>query len=345
MKFVQVGVGGFGRHWVNILKDTGGVEVVGMVDVNEAALEQACQASGRGRDICFHTLEEALSKVEADAVLCSTPPAVHEHDVVTALKAGHHVISEKPMSDSMPACKRMLKAAVATGRTYCVSQNYRYSPPMATLAEVVRSGRLGPVGQVKLDFFMGVDFGGGFRHDMEYPLVIDMSIHHFDLVRFVTGLNPVSVRGAAWNPPWSNYKGDCSSTALFEMDNGARVLYNASWCAKGQFSDWNGNWQIECEKGTLVYQRGEIKLLNVPQLYKVESEEVVRHITLPWTGQHFVLHDFMAAVSEGRRPRTDVFDNIHSVGMVFATVAAMRSGRTASVLDAETRRLVAKAGG
>ena len=340
MKFIQVGVGGFGRCWVDVLKASKAAKVVGLVDVSDKALEAACQVGGYSKAICFKSLEEALAKVKADAVVSATPPAYHEHDVVTALKAGLHVISEKPMSDSLAACKNMLRTAAKTGRTYTVSQNYRYSPPMWTVSHLVRSGKLGAVGQVKIDFFMGVDFGGGFRHEMEYPLVVDMSIHHFDLIRFLTGLDALQVQGAAWNPPWSNYKGDCSSTVLFEMNNKARVLYNASWCTKGQFSDWNANWQIECEKGTVTYQNGEIRVYQVPKLYRVKKVEIVNHERPPKNAQHYVLDDFIRAVRAGRRPKTDVYDNIRSIGMVLATVQAMRSGRKVPILDKDIAALI-----
>lgn len=340
MRFIHIGVGGFGGVWCKVLKECKAAKVVALVDVNAAALETACAAGGYPRAICFPTLEEALAQVKADALVCSTPPQFHHHDVVTALKAGLHVISEKPMSDSFLSCKDMLKTALATRRTYVVSQNYRYAPGMWTLAQVVRSGRLGAIGQVKLDFYMGVDFGGGFRHAMEYPLIIDMSIHHFDLIRFVTGLDAVTVRGAAWNPPWSNYKGDCSSTALFTMNNDARVLYNASWCAKGQFNDWNGNWQIECEKGTVTYQQGEIKVHEAPTLYRVRKVRTVTHRHPPHGGQHFVLNDFIHSLQTGKRPQTDVADNIRSVGMVFATVHTMKTGENAPILDREVERLL-----
>ena len=342
MKFIHVGVGGFGQCWVRVLKDNQDAQVVALVDISDEALNKACEMGGYSKDICFKSLEKAIEKVKADAVVSSTPPAFHKHDVVTAMKAGLDVISEKPMADTMASCKAILKAAVETGRTYEVSQNYRYSPPMWTLAEIVRSGKLGAIGQVKMDFFMGVDFGGGFRHDMPFPVIIDMSIHHFDLIRFVTGLDAVKVQGAAWNPPWSNYKGDCSSTALFEMNNGARILYNASWCAKGGFCDWNANWQIECEKGTVTYQNGEIRVYHVPGLYKVEKTEIMSHTPPPMMAQSYILDEFMRCVKTGKRPNTEVRDNIRSVGMVFATVKAMETGRKVDVLDKDTLSLLKK---
>lgn len=340
MKFIHIGVGGFGGVWVNALKQDRQAKVVAMVDLSDKALDAACETGGYSRDICFHSLKDALANVDADAAVVVTPPACHREGVVGAMKAGLDVISEKPMADTLTDCKAMLRAAAATGRTYMVSQNYRYNPGTWTASQLVRSGKLGAVGQVKLDFYLGMDFGGGFRHDMEYPLLIDMSIHHFDLIRFITGLDAETVQGAAWNPPWSNYDGDASCSALFEMSNGARVVYNASWAAKGQFDSWDGSWQIECEKGTVMFRDGKIEVHEAPKLYGVKK---VRPVTLrepPKAGQQFVLNDFRRSLKTGRRPQTDARDNIRSVSMVFATVQAMKTGKKVQVLDKATRALL-----
>lgn len=53
----------------------------------------------------------------------------------------------------------------------------------------------------------------------------------------------------------------------------------------------------------------------------------------PLRGQHFVIQEFIEAVKTGRRPNTDVGDNIKSVSMVFATVKAMETGRTVRVFQ------------
>lgn len=335
MRFIHVGVGGFGGHWANVLKENKEVEVVGLVDVSDKALAVVCEKHGYSSDICYHDLKTAIAKTGAEAVVSSTPPAFHRSDVVTALRAGLNVISEKPMADSLANCKAMLKAARATGKLYVVSQNYRYQPVTWTMASIIRGGRLGKIGQVKVDFYMGVDFGGGFRHAMAYPVIVDMSIHHFDLMRFITGLDAVNVTAAAWNPFWSNYQGDGSSTALFEMSNGARLLYNASWCAKGAFCNWDGNWQIECENGTLQMINGQVKILWTKGLYAVDREETVTLEEPPLRGQHFVLDEFIQAVRTGRRPNTEVGDNIGSISMVFATVRAMQSGRRVPVFQGQ----------
>ena len=340
MRFIQVGVGGFGGGWVQRLTDNPSVEVVALVDVNQTALTAARKVGNYGKEICFSTLNQALKNVKADALVCVTPPEYHKQCVVQAMKADLDVITEKPMSDKLASCTSILKASQNTGRTCAVSQNYRYKPETWTLARLIESGRIGDIGQVKIDYYMGQDFGGGFRHEMDYPLLIDMAIHHFDLVRFVTGLNAVSVRGEAWNPAWSNYKGDSSSSLVFEMENGVRVVYNASWCAKGQFCGWDGNWLIEGSKGSLSYENGKISLYDVPKLYKVNRTETVPAKGPENTEQAFVLNDFITSVKTGRRPQTDVFDNIHSIAMVFAAVKAVKTGKQIPILDKRMQQLI-----
>jgi len=340
MRFIQVGVGGFGRGWVQRLADNPSVEVVALADVNPEALAHARKIGNYGKEICFSTLDEALKNVEADALVCVTPPEYHKQCVVPAMKAGLDAITEKPMADNLANCMSILRTSRNTGRTCIVSQNYRYNPKTWTLARLVESGRIGDIGQVKIDFYMGVDFGGGFRHEMDYPLLVDMSIHHFDLIRFITGLNAVSVRGEAWNPAWSNYKGDCSSSLVFEMENGARVVYNASWCAKGGFNGWDADWLIEGSKGAISYEDGEITLNDVPELYKVEKTETIQEKGPEDSGQDFVLNDFISSIEAGRRPRTDVLDNIHSIAMVFAAVKAVKTGRRVPVITKNVQQLI-----
>ncbi len=339
MRFIQIGVGGFGKGWVQRLTNNSSVEVVALVDVNQTALTAARKVGNYGKDICFSKLNEALKKVKADALVCVTPPEYHKQCVVQAMKAGLDVITEKPMADNLASCMSILRASRNTGQTCVVSQNYRYRPETWTLARLVESGRIGDIGQVKIDFYMGHDFGGGFRHEMRDPLLIDMAIHHFDLVRFVTGLNAMSVRGETWNPAWSNYKGDSSSSLVFEMENNVRVVYNASWSSKGQFCSADGNWLIEGSKGSISYENGKISLRKVPKLYKVNRTDTFRAKGPENTMQDFVLNDFIFSVKSGKRPQTDVYDNIHSVAMVFAAVKAVRTGKRVPVLDKRVQQL------
>ena len=54
---------------------------------------------------------------------------------------------------------------------------------------------------------------------MPHPLIIDMSIHHFDLMRFFLGSDAVAISARSWNPPWSWFAGDASAAAQIEFGN------------------------------------------------------------------------------------------------------------------------------
>lgn len=343
MRFLHVGVGGFGRRWTETLSQNPEAEVVALVDLSDEALAAACETGGWDESVCYHDLDEALDKVAADAAVISTPPVLHTPQALKAMEHGLHVITEKPMADTLDNCQRLLEATSANGLTYVVSQNYRYAPPTWTMAKQIRDGVIGEVGQVKIDFLKGCPFEG-FRAEMDYPLIIDMSIHHFDLIRFMTGLNPVSVRGESWNPPWSHYKGDASSSLVFTMNNGARIVYTGSWCSQGSYNDWTGDWQIEGEKGALSYHEGEVQCTLLKPRYQLQSKGPVELTEPPATAQHYVLADFMRSIANGQRPATDIFDNIWSIGMVFAAVEALETGEEVTVGNEAIAKILADKG-
>lgn len=330
VKFIQVGVGGFGGGWLRRLLGTRGVDVVGAVDVNEAGLRHAVDAYGLDAERCHGSLTEALEATNADAVLCVTPPAVHRRVAVEAMRAGLHVLTEKPLAETRADCRAMAKVARETGRICAVSQQYRYRSDMLAMTRAIQRGRIGEVGQVTIEFAKGVHFGG-FRQKMAYPVLQDMAIHHVDLIRAVTGLDAVRARGEAWNPPWSHYDGDCSSSVVFEMNNGARVMYNTCWCSQGSFSDWNGNWRIEGTRGTVVYQDGKVAGMTVGGEYQVKRNWALKPRATKRAEQDYVLAGFLRAVRGGASPDTTVEDNLKSMGMVFAALEAVKTGRRVKV--------------
>jgi predicted dehydrogenase len=342
VKVIHVGVGGYGRRWSKALEATAGVEVVALVDTDDRALLEARKSHSYSAEICHTTLDEALARVEADVLICVSPPRYHLEHVSGAVSAGLDALCEKPMATDLDDCVAMLKAARGSGRTVAISQQYRYRPEIQALAGLVRRGAIGEIGQVKLDFYKGWYFEeSDFRRTMPYPILVDMAIHHFDLLRFISGLEAVSVRGESWNPAWSENQGDTSTMLAFMMNNGARFVYSASWCAQGDFSGWNGDWLIEGDKGSILYRNGEIVLNHAAGRYKVERSETVTPRPMSLQEQEFVLAHFIDSRRKGTRPQTDVADNLRSIAMVFAAVEAVQTGQRALVLEPELETLLA----
>ena len=334
MKVVQVGVGGMGNTWLRAVTDSPDVEFAGWVEINDDIAASQAEQYDFDPTLIFKTLEEAIEAVVPDGVIDVTPPQFHKHVSTTALKAGIPVLSEKPLASTIEDAKEIVRVADETGVLHMVAQNYRYRRPVQTLRKLVQSGDLGVIGSVQMEFYKGIHFGG-FREEMDYPLIIDMSIHHFDMLRFVLGSSPVSIFGRSWSPTWNWFKGDASAALSMEFANGVRVSYDGSWCSSGMETSWNANWTIRAEKGvvrmvddviTLQRWEGDENRANV-----YAEPEVVEQVAMEHEGQGYLLNEFYEAVTQGSKPTTTCQDNIHSLQMVFDCVQSFESGEVIRV--------------
>ena len=313
---IQVGMGGMGNRWLQTVRESGEAVFAGFVEVNPAiAAEQAAKYNLEPSTI-FSSVEDALNNVRADGLINVTPPIFHEAVSVTALEAGLPVLSEKPLADTMEAAQRIVQKSNETGTLLMVAQNYRYSVPALTLKRVLESGELGAIAAVTVEFFRGPHFGG-FREEMPYPLIIDMSIHHFDMMRYFLDQDPVTIAGRSWNPPWSWFNGDASASVNIDFNSGVHVSYNGSWCSQGQDTPWNGNWRFECAHGVVSLENDQVMMQMTGQpLTVIDPVEAER------TAQAYLLHEFHEAITTGAVPATTCQDNIKSLAIVFETLRA-----------------------
>jgi predicted dehydrogenase len=335
MKIIQVGIGGMGNTWLNTILNSSEVEYAALVEVNEDIVRQQAEKYGLDRALIFRSLPEALAAVSANGVIDVTPPIFHRDVSTTALEAGLPVLSEKPLADTLDAAAAIVQKANETGLLHMVAQNYRYHVPIQTLKRVLAAGELGRIGAVTVEFFKGPHFGG-FREEMAQPLIIDMAIHHFDLMRFFLESEPVSVFGRSWNPPWSWYKGDASASVSLEFANGVRVAYNGSWCSTGQETPWNAHWRFECERGVITLQEDRVyvqprndEILDRGSYGQFKNEQVteVKPVEPAYVAQAYLLHEFYEAVTQHKAAATTCHDNIKSLGIVFNVVKSCETGQ------------------
>jgi predicted dehydrogenase len=303
MKVLQVGAGGFGAVWLRALDGHRDATLVALVDREPDALVPGVPG--------FTELDEALARAGADMALVVVPPDAHREVAERCLAAGLPVLVEKPLAGTREDCEALAEAAAAARLELAVSQNYRYRPVIETARQALRG--LGAIGQAQVDFRLYHDFRGTFREHMAHPLILDMAVHHFDLIRFVTGLEAVAVNARTWNPPWSQFDGDASANVTFAMDSGAHVVYTGSWHPRIQLTDWNCRWLVECERGYLTLDRDEVRV----------NGEPVPLVAMELTDQAAVLADFVAAVRAGRPAPTTAADNLKTVEMVLSAVEAV----------------------
>lgn len=306
------------------------VQVVGLVDLDRSVAE--ARAAKHGLDVAIDTdLGAMLSRMKPDFVFDLVVPSARSGVVKQALAARAHVLSEKPMANSMAEARDLVAAAERAGRQHAVIQNRRFLPGIRRAQALINSGALGEVTAVHVDFFVGAHFGG-FRDEMENVLLLDMAIHTFDAARFVTGLDAMAVYCRETNPKGSWYAHGAAADALFDLEGGATMTYRGSWCAEGANTSWESTWRIIGTKGTLLWDGNdslEAKVVAGDQGFMRPLSGVeVPPLPAPLVEGHAgVILDFVNAVASGSRALTDGQDNIRSLAMVFAAIASTKAGQ------------------
>lgn len=331
LRIVQVGLGGWGKNWAShVVSQNKDVEAVAWVDVHEETLQGAQKSLNLPAERCFSSLKSALEAVEADAVLVTASLPGHVPSALEALNAGKHVLMEKPFAPTVAEARQIVETATQHNRIMMISQNYRFYPAPRVVADLIRKQVLGPVYAVNIDFrrYDNVAPKGSYGHYVIWePLLADMSIHHFDLMRMVLGQEPQEVTCKTWNPPLSNYTEPPTGTATITFDGGTVVSYRGSWVSTAPLTNWAGEWHMECEQGEIIWtSRGEL-----PEYVQVRPRgKRVRSIKLPdypLTDRSGSLNAFVQAVQSGQEPETSGRDNLKTLSLMYATIEAASSNR------------------
>lgn len=329
MKVIQVGMGGMGNAWIGAVNRSTDVEFAGFVEVNAEIAQAQCERYGFDAGTVYPTLEEALKNVSADGVINVTPPQFHKPVSFVAMDAGIPVLCEKPLAGTLDDAQAIVDKANETGVLCTITQNYRYSQVAQTVKSLLASGELGAIGAINVAFYKGPHFGG-FREEMPHPLIIDMSIHHFDMMRFFLDSNPSQIFAHTWNPSWSWYDGDASASVNIQFESGIPVTYTGSWCAQGMETPWNAHWRFDCAEGVLsveddkVYMQRQKSIVNGRTEHYTKRE--VEFVPMERVAQDYLLHEFYEAVTQGKPTGTPAQDNIHTVEFVFGVVKSADSG-------------------
>jgi predicted dehydrogenase len=331
LRILQVGMGSWGRDWARqVAPAVDEVEIVGFVDSDPAALAALQRDLKISPRSCFGSLDEALAAVEADATLVTTTLPGHAPVTRSALERGLHVLVEKPFTDSLEVARQLVDLAAARGLTLMVSQNYRFFPAVRTVARLMRETELGPLYEVAIDFRRNdpaPPYPPRRHHADTQPLLVDMSIHHFDLLRLLLGSEPLSVTCETSNPAWSGYAGPPTAVCSMVFPGDILVSYRGSWVSAGPETAWAGEWRMEFADGHLFFtSRGEDNAL-MDRVVLRSRRGRGREVPLPPMARidrAGALTEFAASLREGREPETSGRDNLGTIAFMVAVVESAR---------------------
>ncbi len=244
----------------------------------------------------WQSLEAGLAACAAEAVYVATPVFLHAALTIAALRAGRHVLCEKPMALDYQQALNMQQAAEKTGRTLGIAYYRRMYPKVARARELLAAGAIGrPV------------FAEATSHDWFYPAgaarewlldpakagggpLYDIACHRIDLMNYLFGppLRAAGYRSTLVHP----IAVEDNATVLIEHDSGLRGMVDVRWHSRVARDEFR-------IRGT----EGEMDLtpLNSPALvYPGGAEELPAAANLHYP----CIEVFARAVLEGRPPRS-----------------------------------------
>jgi predicted dehydrogenase len=331
-------MGGWGRDWAwRIIPEVRSVRLVGCVDVNDQSLELARREVRLPTNRFFTSLDHALAVTKPDAVLVTTLLPGHALVTQAALDAGKHVLVEKPFAAKVSEAVGLVRLASERRLTLMVSQNYRFFPAVRAVMRLVKDAPLGELGHVWLEFRrhspVGPE-GPTTHHGYEQPLLVDMSIHHFDLLRAILGREPITVSCFAWNTPWSGFSGPPGASAAILFEGGLAVSYRGSWVSSGSNTPWAGEWRMQFEGGEVLWtSRGdESSVADVVNVQRPgQKVEVIPLPRLNRIDRWGSLAEFASAIRGRREPESSGRANLGSIALMVAAVESTRRHRPVRV--------------
>jgi predicted dehydrogenase len=342
LKLALVGYGYWGNNLLRNLLAHPKCEVVGVCDRDAA---KRAKAAAIDSDIStFSKVDDLLTELKPDAVVVATPPASHCDVAVKSLRAGAHVLIEKPMAVSSQECDRILAEAQKARRTVMVDNTLIYYAPVQYLVNLIESGEMG-----QLLYFDSVRVNlGGIQPQVN--VLWDLAPHDIAVLDQLTGALPVHVSAIGvkhFNAPTETL---CYLNLAYENNFNAHLHMNWAAPVKGRLLT------IGCDKKMAILDDNVAteKVRIFDKSVKLSNDPAKGLVTTYHHGSTFspalpakealaeVLEEFVSSITENRPPKTDGESGARVVRILeAASISLANGGRPEKVGSSQSSRFKA----
>jgi len=323
-RIAQLGAGFIGHVHARNLAEHPGVDFAGIYDADGS---RSAELAATHSVAVYQSVEDVLADASVDAVLIASSTDTHAQLLTAAARAGKAVFCEKPIDLSLEIAREAADVAEQAGVPVMIDFCRRFDPAYASLREAVASGEVGEVELVQMTTrgpslppisYLRVS-GGQMR---------DQNIHFFDLLCWITGLQPVQVfaMGSALVDPQVAEIGDVdtsvvslrlSNGALAQIDAQRRIAYGYD-----ERIEVNGTRQmVEAARQrtgwTNHYGEDELRTNGLDRGWFERIEGTFRSS----------LDEFVSALDEGRAPSASLADGLRAQRIADAATESLATGR------------------
>lgn len=265
-----------------------------------------------------------LSEVEeVDAIYIILPNSMHAEFTIRGLKAGKHVLCEKPMAASIEECEQMIDAAKAANRKLMIAYRLHYEPFNQRVIELCREKKFGKIRSIVATNSQVVDPPNiRLSSDLAGGPLGDIGIYCLNATRYLTGQEPIEVEAFSYQPDDDPRFREVPESLAFTLRYPDGVLAH---CGCGFGAAESRNYRIECVDGTIELDNAfsyQGQRLQIRTDIGVTEEKIVPK-------NHFAaeMDHFSRCILDGKEPRTPGQEGLQDVRLMVAIEQAARSGR------------------
>lgn len=221
LRVAVVGAGYWGPNLARNFSTSQDWSLAAICDLDQDRAQSLADRVGR---VDVHTdLDEMLARDDIDAVAVATPARTHHPVVLAALRAGKHVLVEKPLADGRACALEMVREAEAQGLILMTDHTYCYTPAVTKIRELIGEGALGDVlfiDSVRINL-------GLIQPDVD--VLWDLAPHDLSIIDYILpgGLRPTGVSAHGADPLGAGKA--CVGYLMFPLENGAIAHVHVNW--------------------------------------------------------------------------------------------------------------------
>ncbi|MGD0542605.1 MAG: Gfo/Idh/MocA family oxidoreductase [Tepidisphaeraceae bacterium] len=263
--------------------------------------------------------ESLIADGEIDVIYNSLPNSLHADWTIRALKAGKHVLCEKPLAMNAAEAEAMFDAARKAGRVLVEAFMYRSHPQTHALVEAVRSGAIGPLRLIRSSFCYrtrSIEGNVRFARQLGGGGLMDIGCYCINFARLFAGAEPTAIHAAVNFHPGgvdelavatlvfpNNIVSSFTCGMCLHADNTAYL------CGEDGFIEVPVPWKPAPDNSKFIVTRGNEPKMDKPKSVAPPPREV-RSIDAPGDLYQMEADDFAAAVLDSQRPRITPEDSV-----------------------------------
>ena len=307
-----------------------------LISVSSSSYQQTKLVASKFACLADESWQDTVNREDVDAVIVCTPPSSHAEISIAAMKAGKHVLCEKPLASTVEDAIEMVRVAKATGRVLKCGLNHRHHPAIWEARKRLEAGDFGQL------FFARMRYGicGRPGYESEWRAdprraaggqFIEQGTHGIDLIRWFMGeISEVACMTSSHY--FKAESGEDDGFAIFRCDQGGAASMHTS------LVQWQNLFSFEVSGG-----EGYARIEGLGGSYGTETLYIGKRDSNAPFQDHVVQYrggdiswrdewgEFVSAIKEGREPIGGGMDGVAAMRVAFSAYQAEKSKKSLTI--------------